>query len=823
MKPASSAGSYNVLTMDTLLQELRFALRALRKAPGVTAIAVLTLALGIGANTAIFSVVNGVLLRPLPYRDPSRIVLLNERTPRFPVLSVSWQNYKDWRDQSHSFDYVGAVRNTAMTLSGSGEAERLTAQMVSANMFEMLGVAPEKGRTFTAAEDSAGGGGVVLLGHSLWERRFGASDSVIGQGITLDKKSYTVIGVLPPGLEIMNQSADVMVPIEPWAKTLPDDRGWHPGILPIARIKQDVTLEQARSDMALIAKRLEQQYPDFDTGTEAIVNRMQDQLVQNVRPALWMLLGAVAFVLLIACTNVANLLIARAAVRQREIAIRLALGARRGRIVLQLLSESVLLAAIAAVLGVVIAYAAMPSLLRLAGPTLPGASHAHIDAFVLAFTMFVSLGAGVLFGLAPAVHTRHVDVRGALSATERGAVSGGTVRLRGALVVVEVAFAMLLLAGAGLLLRSFQKLSRVSPGFTVENILIADLPVSPAAHPNPSERMNYFESIIERALHLPGVTSAGGATVLPVSGAGSIIHFNIQGRPPKSPHDYVMANYRVATPGYLKTLGIPLLQGRWLQDADREGAPVAVVVNAAMAKLYWPNESPLGKFIMLGTVPDNSAPWMQVVGIVGNMKQGLAAEAPTEMYVNFRQANQVLPVFAMSIVMRTASDPRALAGSFRTAVHELDSNQPIVKVRTMEENVATSIAQPRFRTTLLGIFAGVALFLAAIGIYGLMAYAVTQRTREIGVRMALGSRPMDIFRLLIGNGLRLTVIGAAAGIVAALLLTRYLKTMLFEVSANDPLTLAAMALLLIAIAACACYIPARRATRVDPLVALRAE
>jgi putative ABC transport system permease protein len=807
--------------MDTLLQEIRFAARALRKAPGVTAIAVITLALGIGANTAIFSVVNGVLLQPLPYRDPSRVVLLSEHTPRFPILSVSYENYKDWRDQSHSFESMGAIRNTALTLSGTGEAERLPAQMVTANMFELLGVTPEKGRTFTADEDSPAGGGVALLSHSLWERRFGASPSTVGQAITLDKKPYTVIGILPAGLQIMNQPVDVMVPFEPWAKTLPDDRSWHPGILPIARLKQDTTLEAARSEMTLIAKRLEQQYPDFNSGTEAIVNRMQDQLVENVRPALLMLLGAVAFVLLIACTNVANLLIARAAVRQREIAIRLALGASRGRILLQLLSESVLLSALAGILGVAIAYSAMPWLLRLAGPTVPGASRAHIDAIVLFFTMLVSLGAGILFGLAPALHTRHIDIRGALSATERGSVSGGTLRLRATLVIVEVAFAMLLLSGAGLLLRSFHRLSRVSPGFTVENILIADVPVSPAAHPNPGERMNYFESIMERASHLPGVQSAGGASVLPVSGAGSIIHFNIQGRPPKTPHDYVMANYRVATPGYLKTLGMPLLRGRWLTDGDREGAPVAVVVNSAMAKLYWPNEDPLGKFLKLGTVPSDETPWMEVVGIVGDMKQGLAAEAPTEMYVNYRQANAVLPVFALSIVMRTAGDPKSLAGAFRGAVHELDSNQPIVKVRTMEENVAASIAQPRFRTLLLAIFAGVALFLAAIGIYGLMAYSVTQRTREIGVRMALGSRPMDIFRLLIGNGLRLTAIGAAAGIVAALVLTRYLKTMLFEVRANDPLTLAGMALLLIGIAAFACFIPARRATRVDPLEALR--
>ena len=809
--------------MDKLVQELRYALRTLGKSPGMTMVAVLTLALGMGANTAIFSVVNGVLLRALPFRNPGQLVLLSEHTPRFPRLSVSYQNYVDWRDQSKSFSAMGAIRNTAMTLTGAGEPERLPGQMVTANMFSILGVSPIVGRTFTEQEDSPAGGGVVLLGHGLWERRFGASRQVIGQSITLDNRTYVVVGVLPAGLNILGQDADVMLPFAPWAKTLPDDRSWHPGIFPIARLRDGTSLEQARSEMILIAQRLEAQYPSFNTGTSTVVNRMQEQMTENVRPALLMLMGAVAFVLLIACTNVANLLIARAAGRQREMAIRTALGANRRRIILQLLTESVVLAAMAGLAGIAIAFAAMPPLVRLAGPTLPGAARVHIDGVVLAATALVSLGAGILFGLAPALHTRHIDVRGALSATERGAVSGGTLKMRGALVIAEVGFAMLLLAGAGLLIRSFRTLSRVTPGFTVENILIADVPASPQAHRDPSERMNYFQSIIERASHLPGVLAAGAASELPVSGTGSIIHFNIQGRAPKSPHDYVMANYRVVSPGYQKTLGIPVVQGRWLADADREGAPVAVVINQAMAHTFFPNESPLGKFLKLGTDPTDDTPWMEVVGVIGNVKQGLASDAPTEMYVNYRQANAILPVFALSVVMRTATDPRLLANTFRGAVREIDPNQPVVRVRTMEENVATSIAQPRFRTLLLAIFACLALFLAAIGIYGLMAYSVTQRTREIGVRVALGSRPSDIFRLLIGNGLRLALMGIVAGVVAALALTRYLASMLFQVRPYDPVTFAVTAVVLLAIAAVACFIPARRATRVDPLVALRSE
>lgn len=807
--------------MDTIVHEIRYALRTLRKAPGITMVAVLTLAFGIGANTAIFSVVNGVLLRPLPYHDASRIVLLSEKTPNFPILSVSYQNYIDWRDQSRSFEQFGAIRNTAMTLSGTGDPERLQGQMTTANIFPMLGVSAAMGRTFSAQEDSPSGGGVVVISRGLWERRFGSSPGIVGQSVTLDNKPYTIIGVLPAGFAIMDQPTDVWVPMTPWAKTLPDDRSWHPGILPMAKLKPDVSVEQARSEMTLIAKRLEQQYPDFDTGTSAIVNRMQDQLVQNVRPALLMLLGAVAFVVLIACTNVANLLIARAAARQREIAIRSALGASRGRILIQLLTESVVLSCMAGALGIVIAYASLTPLLRLAGPTLPGSARVHIDVVVLVVTAVISLGAGIVFGIAPAFYARHVDVRGALSATERGAISGGTVRLRASLVVAEVGFAMLLLAGAGLLIRSFQRLSNVSPGFAVDNILIADMPVAAAAHPNAAERMNYFQSVLDRAAALPGVRLAGAASTLPVSGSGSIIHFNIQGRAPKSPHDYVMANYRVVTPTYQKTIGMPIIRGRWLGDADTETAPFAVVINATMAKTFFPNESPIGQHLKLGTVPTDETPWMEVVGVVGDVRQGLATEAPTEMYVNFRQANAVLPVFGMSIVLRTATEPKSVATALRSAVHDIDPNQPLVRIRTMEENVSASVAQPRFRTLLLTIFAAIALFLAAIGIYGLMSYTVTQRTREIGVRMALGSRPVDIFRLLLGSGLRVTLIGVAAGTVATFILTRYLASMLFEVRANDPLTLAVMAVLLTVIAATACFVPARRATRVDPIIALR--
>jgi putative ABC transport system permease protein len=429
----------------------------------------------------------------------------------------------------------------------------------------------------------------------------------------------------------------------------------------------------------------------------------------------------------------------------------------------------------------------------------------------------------VLFGLAPALHAGRTDLRSALSESERGAVSRGASRLRSALVVSEVGIAMLLLVGAGLLIRSFERLSRVSLGFATDHILIADLPVSANAYPKPVDRMNFFDAVVERVSTLPGVRSAGAASYLPVSGGGMILHFNIQGRPPKSPTNYIMANYRAVSASYLKTLGIPLVKGRWLQDSDRENTPAVVVINETMARTYFGNESALGKHLQIGALPDPQVPWMEVVGIVGDVKQGLAAEPPSEMYVPYRQANEVLPVTFLSVVLRTDADPALIASSVRNVVHEIDANQPVVNVRTMEENLAAAMSQPKFRTLLLSIFAGLGLLIACVGIYGVMAYSTTQRTREIGVRMALGSTPEAIFRLVLGEGLRLTVIGVLVGVAASIAATRYLSSLLFQIRSTDPLTMAAVAVLLLAAAAVACYLPARRATRVDPMIAVHYE
>ena len=808
--------------MTTLFQDVRYAFRRLRRAPGFTTIAVVTLALGIGANTAIFTVINAVLLRPLPFQDSTRLVLLTERLPQFPLLSVSYLNYKDWRAQAQSFTAVGAVRNLQMTMTGSGEPERLFAQMANANVLDILGVRPVWGRGFTAQEDSASGGGVALISYGLWQRRFGAAESALGQSITLDNKQYTIIGVLPGGFQLLQQTPDIMVPLEPWARTLPDDRSWHPGILPLARLKPGVTLEQARAEMTTIARRLEQQHPEFDTNTGANVNFMQEQIVQNVRPALLMILGAVGFVLLIACSNIANLLLARATARQREIAVRTAIGASRWRVVRMVLTESVLLALIGAGLGVFLATVSIPPLLHLGAGSLPATGVIRVDGTVLAFITFQAVVAGLLFGLAPALHMASLDVRSALNQSDRGVAGAGILRARGILVICEVALAMLLLVCAGLLIRSFDRLARVAPGFSTDHLLIADIPVSPVAHANAAERMGFFDRIIDRAAALPGVRSAAAASFLPVSGNGAVIHFNIEGRPPKTPNEYVMANYRAVSPAYLNTLGIPLLNGRWISAADNENSPAVVVINSTMAKTYFPNESALGKHLQLGATPDKNEPWMEVIGVVGDIKKSLATEAPTEMYVPFRQGDKVLPIFALSLVLRSSNDPRSLTGSLATAVHEIDPNQPLVRIRTMEENVAASVAQPRFRTVLLAILAGLALLIAAVGIYGVMSFAVTQRTREIGTRMALGSTPAQVFKLVIGDGLRLTAIGVVIGLVAAVIFARYLGS-LFQIGAIDPMAISIVTVLLVGIALLACYIPARRATRVDPTIALRYE
>jgi putative ABC transport system permease protein len=628
---------------------------------------------------------------------------------------------------------------------------------------------------------------------------------------------------MPPGFEVMQQAADVILPFEPWARTLPDDRSWHPGILPIARLRAGVSLEQARSEIAVIAKRLEKQYPETNTNVSALITPMQEQIVENVRPALLVLIAAVGVVLLIACANVANLLLVRAAGRRREMAVCTALGARRSDIIRQLLAESVLVAIAGGVLGLVLAWIAMPLLVRLAGTSLPRSNDVSVDSYVVGFTAAVALLAGILFGLAPARHAWRVDLRETLSETNRGGSVPTVVRTRAALVVSEIALAMLLLVVAGLLFKSFERLSQVSPGFNTDHLLIADIVRSATAYRDPNVRLGFFDRLFEQASALPGVRSVGGVSSLPVTGRGSALHFNIQGRPPRSPQEYTIAGYRVVSAGYLRTLGIPLITGRWIEDHDREGAPAVAVVNSSFARTYFPDQSPIGQHVQLGALPDPAIPWMEVVGIVADVKQSLASESSTEMYVPYRQADALLPVTTMSMVLRTAGDPLTQANSLRVLAHGIDPSQPITGIRTMEQNVSRSISEPRFRTVLLAIFAGIALVLAAVGIFGVMAYSVAQRTREIGLRMALGASRSRVLLLILAQGAGLTLMGVAIGLVVTFLVTRYLSSLLFNVPPYDPMTLAGVVGGLVIISLCACYLPARRATLVDPIVALREE
>lgn len=809
--------------MRALFQDLRFALRLFRKNPGFAAVAIATLALGIGANTALFSVVNAVLLRPLPFRDPGSLCLLTERFPSLPQVGPSWQNFQNWRDQARSFESMAAARNATFTLTGLGEPERVAGQMASSALFPLLGAAAFRGHTFTADEDRPGSTPVVLLSYAFWQRRFGGSPAVLGQSLNLDTQAYIVTGVLPPRFQFV-QPADVYVPFAPWAAKLPDDRSWHPGIIAVGRLKPGVPLERARAEMSAIARRLEQAYPVYDTGVGANVNLLHTQLVENVRPALLVLLGAVALVLLVACANIANLLLARGTARSREIALRTAIGAARGRIFRQLLTEATLLAVAGGLAGAALAYAAIPPLVALAGASIPDLGPVTADGRVLAFVCAAVMLAAILCGLGPALQTTRLDLRAALNEAARGSTAtAGQRKLRGLLVIGEIAFAIILLTGAGLLLRSFERLQDVEPGFRPAHLLVADVPLSQRAYSDASVRMNFFDRLLDRARNLPGVSSAGAAAFLPVSGGGSQIHFNIKGRPPKSPHDYIIAGYRPASAHYIETLGAPLLRGRLFTDRDTERAPFVTVINEAMAQEFFPGESTIGKHLQLGALPDEQTPWMEIVGIVGNMKQSLATEGKAEMFVPYRQANAILPVFALSVVLRAAGNPRSEAAALRSIVHDLDPNQPVVKIRTMEENIAGSVSAPRFRAALLGVFAGCALLLAIIGLYGVMTWSVTQRIPEIGIRITLGAQRGQIVGLVTSEGLKLALMGVFAGITGALALNRILAKFLYGIGASDPLTYIAMAAILLAVALLASYLPARRAMNIDPIVALRHE
>jgi predicted permease len=805
------------------MHDLRLGIRNLTRRPAFTVIAVLTLALGIGANVAMFTVSNAVLLAPLPYDDPRNVVVLNERTPEFPTLSVTRYNFEDWRARAQSFADMAAFRPTNMTLTGAGEPERVPVKMITASMLPLLGVSVAEGRGFGDADDRAGAEGVALLSAAFARRRF-PTGTAVGQAVQLDGKPYTVVGVLPSRFELF-QPADVYVPFWPWASTLPEDRGWHPGILPVARLRPGVTLEQARSEMETIAQQLEAEHQDSNKNVRVLVTRAQDQVVQNVRPALVLLTGAVVLVLLIACANVANLLLARAVDRQKEISVRIALGASRFRILRQLVVESLVLASVGGAAGLLLASWGVSFLASSAGTALPRAQNIVVEWRVAFFALALSVLTGIVFGLVPALQATRLDIRESLNQEGRGGSGGARHRgLHSALVMGEIGLALVLLVGAGLLLRSFSTLTRVAPGFDPENVLVVNLPLSPRSYGDNSVRTSMVERIVERAAALPGAHGAAITTTLPMAGAGATIHFNRAAYPPKGPDDYVMAGYRAVTPGYMSVLRVPLRRGRMLTEHDREGAPLVVVINESMARQYFTDRDPIGQIIQLGTEPAPDFPTMEIVGVVGDLKQSFDAGAKAEMFVPYAQyPDPILTGMYLNtaLVVRTTGEPGLMAPAVRAIVRDIDPNQPMVNIRTMGSAMAGTVAQPRFQMMLLTIFGAVAVALASVGVYGVMAYTVTQRIPEIGVRMAIGASPSRVVKMVVWQGARLALLGTMLGLIAAVLVALSMQSFLFGIDGLDPMTFAIAPLVLGGAALLASYVPARRAARISPLAALR--
>jgi len=806
--------------LASLWQDLRYGARMLLKQPGFSLIAVLTLALGIGANTAIFSIVNAVLLRPFPYRAPERLVILRERLYGGGVNSgVSYPNFADWRAQNTAFAAIAAVRqNESFNLTSAGEPERLQGQLVSAEFFSTLGIQPLVGRDFLPEDDQPGATPAVILSYGLWQRRFGGDESVVGKQLMLNQQSYTVVGITPPDFQF-GLEADVTVPISLQAERF-RVRGADPGSRVVARLKPHVSVQQAETELNLVAARLEQQYPESNKGRRALVTPLRESFVGNARQPLLILLGAVGLVLLIACANVANLLLVRASGRASEMAVRVTLGASRVTLVRQLLTESMLLAALGAALGILLAFWGTSLIAAQLPDGIPRLQEAKVDTPVLGFTLAVSLLTGLLFGLAPALQASRPNLTEGLKEGGRGS-SGRRQRLRSVLVIGEVALTLTLLVGAGLLIQSFWRVLAVDPGFKAQNLLTMQVSVN---NPDGQQIANFFEQLQQNVRNLPGVKSVAVSNGLPFGNANRPI-FIIEGRPRPEPGKEAGGIRYTVSPGYFQTMGIDLLKGRLFTAEDTRDGQRVIVIDEALARQHFLNEDPLGKRLKQG--PDS--PSLEIVGVVRHVEQdGLDGQASNlaQFYTNFDQISlQGLPnnVRRINLLVRAEVEPLGLAAAVRSQIAALNKDQAVFNVRTMEQIVAQSVAARRFSMLLLTLFAVVALALASLGIYGLMSYIVAQHTREIGVRMALGAQASDVLKLVIGQGMLLALAGVALGLVAALALTRTMKTLLFGVSATDPLTFAALALLLVLVALLACYVPARRATRVDPAVALRCE
>jgi len=809
------------MRMESLWQDLRYGTRMLLKQPGFTLIAIITLALGIGANTAIFSVVNAVLLRPLAFKEPDRLVAVWERNLKKPDGEKSFvggANFSDWKRQSQSFDALAAYMNWNYNLTGDGEPQRLRAIVATGDLFRALGVEPALGRTFAPDDDQDGRDNVVVLSHAFWQSRFGANREIVGQTVTLNNGKHTVIGVMPAWFEFPDARTEIWRPMAMSAEQAQNRQGkW---LRVIGRLKAGVSPEQASAEMNAIAGRLERQYPEANGGWGASLLPLHEEVAGKVRRLMWILLGAVGFVLLIACANVANLLLARAASRQKEMAVRSALGANRVRLLSQFLIESLLLAALGGAAGLLLARWCSEALIALSPGGIPRLSESALDARVLGFTLLLALLATLLCGLIPAWQASKPDLDETLKEGGRGATGHAGRRWRSALVVAEVAAGVVLLVGAGLMVRSFLKLQQVNAGFDPRNLLTMQIMLPAGKYARNEQQIAFFQQTLEKIKTLPGVQSAGAVQDLPLRLNATSFPVTIPGRPAVAENERPMAVHRTVSDDYPRTMGIPLLRGRAFTPRDDLNAPPVVIINQTMARRLWPDEDPVGKQLRFGAPED---PPYTIVGVAGDIKHmGLAGEEGAVIYQPHAQKR-----FAwlrwMAIVVRTDAEALSLAAAIRRRVQEVDRDQPVYEVATMEELLAKSVAEPRFTTLLVGGFALLALGLAALGIYGVVSFAVVQRTHEIGIRVALGAQVRDVLALVIRQGMTLALLGVALGLAGAFALTRLIESLLFGVTTTDPLTFIGVSALLPIVALAACWIPARRAAKVDPLVALRCQ
>jgi predicted permease len=812
--------------MQTVLQDLRYAMRVFRRSPGFALIAVVALALGIGANTAIFSVVDTVILKPLPYQEPAQLVHL---WMRFTGIGIpndrNWASVPEFIDfqQSTSFSHVAAISGQSFNVTIGGSPQRIESAVVTPGFFPLLGVQAQVGRVFRPEEGQPGREHVVLLGDGYWRRQFGADPSVPGRKLVMNGQSYLIAGVLPRGFQYPAE-ADVWTPLVFSAEDLSQNSRGNHGLLVIARIKSGLSLEQARAEVAALSNRIIEQHPGYpyrDFNFAIIMIPLLEEQIGDIKTALWVLMAAVGLVLLIACANVANLLLVHASGREREIALRQALGAGRWRLARQLLTESVILGLAGGLAGLALAYWALRLLIGLSGAGFPRVADSRMDLPVLVFTALVSLATGILFGLAPAFHSTRQAAYEALKEGSRGTSGKGTHRLRGALVVAEMALSLTLLAGSGLLIRSFLRLQDVDTGFRPDGVLTMRISLPQEKYPKPEQPRAFYRELLERVRRLPGVDAAGGVAGLPLTGTGGSGTIAVDTQAVPERERTPEADQRPVLPGYFEAMGIALLRGRYFDQRDNETSAPVAIVDETMARTYWPSQEPIGQRIRPGG-PRSQNPWRTIVGVVRHVRYR-TLESPSRVELYWPHAQTPSQVLSMSLAIHAAYDPRMLANAVQREVRALDPDQPVYLVRTMRELMSESIARRRLSMLLLAIFAGAALLLASIGLYGVMSYTVAQRTHEVGIRMALGAGRTDVVRLVLGHSLRLAFSGILVGLLGSWFLTRFLSTLLFDTRATDPLTFAAVALILAMVAVAASLIPAWRATVVDPMTALRQE